>query len=295
MILVVGATGLVGQETCRRLAQRGDNVRALVRPTSSPEKVSALTSYGAELSLGDLKDPESLSHACRGVTAIVSTASSTLSRQHGDSIESVDAAGQLNLVSAAKSAGVDRFIFVSFRPPETPFPLSQVKQEVERALAPLNYTIVQASWFMEVWLSPALGFDYQNATVRLYGDGRNPVSWVSFTDVAEMCAVAVRHPATFRKTIEFGGPEALTPLQVVDIFERVSGRKFNVEHISEAALRAQYEAASNSLEKSFAGLMLQYAKGDEIDMRSVIDTYGLRLTTVEQYARRVAAQSAAVV
>src|ERR1019366_7885990 len=102
MILVVGATGLVGSEVCERLVRRGEQVRALVRETSSKEKIEALRSWGVELCAGDLKDPQSIVAACRGVNAVISPASSTLSRQPGDSIESVDAAGQLNLVNAAK-------------------------------------------------------------------------------------------------------------------------------------------------------------------------------------------------
>ena len=42
MILVVGATGMLGSEICQRLAQRGEAVRALVRTTSSTEKVELL-------------------------------------------------------------------------------------------------------------------------------------------------------------------------------------------------------------------------------------------------------------
>src|ERR1017187_9693142 len=139
---------------------------------------------------GDLKDTNSLADACRGVDAIISTASSTLSRQAGDSIESVDDQGQLNLVEAAKAAGVDRFVFVSFRhSANLTFPLADAKAHVENAIKALNFTTIQASWFMEIWLSPALGFDYANATVRIYGSGTSPVSWVSFQDVAEMCVL----------------------------------------------------------------------------------------------------------
>jgi hypothetical protein len=58
----------------------------------------------------------------------------------------------------------------------------------------MNFTVIQASYFMEVWLSTALGFDYENGSVRIYGHGANPISWVSHRDVAEMCVVAVRHP-----------------------------------------------------------------------------------------------------
>ena len=173
MILVAGATGLVRTAVCQELAQRKEKVRALVRVTSAKEKSEALRSRGVELCLGDLKDPASLAAACRGVDAVVSTASSTLSRQAGDSIESVDAAGQLNLVNAARAAGIARFVFVSFRRPTgISYPLAEAKREVEEAIATLNFTIIQASWFMEVWLSPALEFDYPNRTARIYGPGK---------------------------------------------------------------------------------------------------------------------------
>lgn len=293
MVLVVGATGLVGSELCRRLTMRGEPVKALVRATSSQEKIEALRASGVELCFGDLKDPQSLVAACRGVNAIISTASSTLSRQPGDSIESVDAAGQLNLVSAANAAHVNRFLFVSFRrTPGISSPLGSAKREVESALTSLNFTVIQASWFMEVWLSPALGFDYGNAAARIYGPGTNPISWVSFRDVAEICAVALRHPAAERKVIEFGGPEALSPLEVVARFEQIGGRPFRLEHVPEEALLAQFEGATDPLQKSFAALMLGYLHGDAINSASVIDAYGVKLTSIDEYARSVMTQAA---
>jgi uncharacterized protein YbjT (DUF2867 family) len=293
MILVAGATGLVGSEICQRLARRGEPVRALVRVTSSKEKIEALRSSGVERCFGDLKDPQSIVAACSGVNAVISTASSTLTRQPGDSFESVDAAGQLNLVNAAKAAKVGRFLFVSFRrPPDISFPLADAKERVENALTSLNFTVIQASWFMEVWLSPALGFDYADAAARIYGPGTRPISWVSFRDVAEICAIALRHPAAERKTIQFGGPEALSPLEVVARFEEVGGRPFRLEHIPETALRSQFEGATDSLERSFAGLMLGYLHGDAMNMAPVVDKFGIKLTNVDDYAHRVLGKAA---
>ena len=71
-----------------------------------------------------------------------------------------------------------------------------------------------------------------------------------------MCAITLRHPAAERKTIEFGGPEALSSLEVVGRFEQI-GKPFRREHISEQTLLAQYEGATDPLQKSFAGLMLR--------------------------------------
>ena len=288
MILVVGATGLVGGEVCKKLASRGEKVRALVRTTSAKEKVDALRSAGVELCVGDLKDPGSLAAACRGVDAVISTASSTLSRHTGDSIESVDGAGQMSLVDAAKAANVERFLFVSFRrPPGLSFPLGDAKRAVEEAIASMNFTVIQASYFMEVWLGPELGFDYANATARICGPGTSPVSWVSFVDVAEMCAVAIRHPAAERRTIEFGGPDAISLMDVVGLFEKIGGKTFKVEHVPEEVLLAQFEGATDSMQKTFAALMLGSVHGDAMDGATVAEEFGLKLASVDGYARAV--------
>ena len=84
MNLVVGATGLLGREICRLLAAEGRPAKALVRPTSDQSTVAQLQSLNIEIVLGDLKDRTSLGDACQGMNAVISTASSTLSRQAGD-------------------------------------------------------------------------------------------------------------------------------------------------------------------------------------------------------------------
>jgi len=230
MILVVGATGSLGTRVCERLRAEGQPVRTLVRRTSNPDKVNALRSLGCELATGDLKDPPQIQAACQGISALISTVSSTLSRQPGDSIESVDLQGQLALADAARSADVRRFVYVSIlNDPDVQYPLTQAKRSVERAIADLDFTSIQASFFMEVWLSPALGFDYIHGRARIYGSGSKPISWVSYRDVAEFCIAPVLRSVASRSVLEVGGPEALTPLEVVKIFEEESGRPFEVE------------------------------------------------------------------
>jgi len=248
MILVAGATGLVGGQVCIGLTKAGKSVRALVRSTSDPAKVEMLRSKGAALAQGDLKDRSSLDAACSGVTTVVSTASSTLSHQPGDSIETVDRDGELNLIEAAKAAGVLRFVFVSFYPFAEDFPLNRKRAAEERLKGSgLEYTILWPSFFSEVWLSPALGFDATNAKARIYGLGQNKIHWISYLDVASVVAACVDNAAARNKTIQLGGPEPLSPLEVVKIFEDLTQRKFALEHVREEDLSAQRAAATDSL------------------------------------------------
>jgi NADH dehydrogenase len=291
--LVVGATGLLGPEICRRLTEAGRQVRALIRPTSNAGKHAELQAFGVELVEGDLKDAASLARACASVEAVISTASSTLSRQAGDSIESVDQQGQLALVEAARVAGVDHFVFMSFREnPRIQFPLTVAKRAVERALASsgMAYTIIQASYFMEVWLTPALGFDPANGKVRVYGDGTRPISWISYRDVARAAAAAVTEGTARNMVVELGGPQALTPREVVRMFEAAGAGEIATESVPESTLESQMDTATDSLQKSFAGLMLQYAAGDAIDTTTSRRLFPFQMTSVRDF---IAAQLAA--
>ena len=287
MILVVGATGLLGSEICRLLAATGKPFRALVRPTSDKSKVAQLQSLGAEIARGNLRDRSSLEAACKGVNAVISTASATVSRQEGDSIQTVDLGGQLNLVDAAKAAGVNQFILISFSPSSIEFPLQAAKRAVEKHLkqSGLSYTILQPTCFMEVWLSPALGFDAANAKAQIYGSGENKISWISFRDVAKFAAESLDNPEADNAVIELGGPESLSPLEVVRIFEQVQGRAFEIQHVPEEALLQQKKTADDPLQQSFAGLMLYYAAGNVIDMRETLQKFPVQLTSVKDYAR----------
>jgi len=286
MTLVVGATGLLGGEICRLLAAEGKPVRALVRSTSDQTKVAQLESLNIEVMRGDLKDRSSLDAACEGTSAVISTASSTLSRQAGDSIHTVDLEGQLNLINAAQATNVSQFVLISFPQAEVEFPLQAAKRKVEEHLkaSGLTYTILQPTFFMEIWLSPALGFDVANGQVQIYGSGENRMSWISYKDVAKFAVMSLDNAEARNAEIKLGGPEALSPLEVVRLFEELKGQKFEVQYVPEQALKEQKESATDPLQESFAGLMLYYSRGDVIEMQKTLHKFPVQLTSVRDYA-----------
>ena len=290
MVLIVGSTGLVGTEICRLLAKQKIPFRALIRKDSAAEKVEVLKSLGAELVVGDLKDPASIAAACAGIDKIISTASCTLTGREGDSIETVDHQGELDLVKAAKNAGVKRFVFISFPQNHTyPNPLCNAKRAVEEALADSKMTVssLQANYFMEVWLSPALGFDFENGKARVYGSGDSKLSWISFKDVARFAVAALDNDYAKDKIVAIGGPQSLSPKEVIQIFEQMHGKTFEVEHVPESALEQQKAGSPYPLEQSFAGLMLGYANGIglDMDMSETAKHISTPLTSVADYAK----------
>lgn len=295
MILVVGSTGFVGREVVRGLTAKGQRVRAMVRPGGDPARLESLSGGGAELVHGDLKDRASLRRACEGVATVVSTASATISRGEGDSIDRVDRDGQLQLIDAARETGVQHFVYLSISGNmEGDFPLRHAKRAVEAHLvrSGLAYTIVRPSFFMEVWLSPHAGFDPAGGKVRIYGSGEHPVSLISASDVAQFVAGCVDNPAVRNETIELGGPEPVTSLAVVGLFEQALGRQIAREHVPESALEQQMTGGGDPLQRTLAGLALSFARGDAIDSGPALAKVGIRLTPVQEFVRRASGSAA---
>ena len=109
--LVTGATGFTGGHLCERLAKDGHSVRALVRDTN---RCADLQRWGIELVPGDLRDPESLNRATRGIDVVYHIAA--LFRPENVSRKDMwetNVQGTKNILIAATRSGVRRFVHCS--------------------------------------------------------------------------------------------------------------------------------------------------------------------------------------
>src|SRR6476646_8108778 len=232
MILIVGATGLLGSEICRRLRERGRDVRALVRADSPREFM--LRGFGVEIATGDLRDRASLVAACRDVDAVISTATAMGAKDRGLTLNEIDRKGQLRLVDVARQSGVRTFVYLSLSPNLGPgAALVRYKREVERAvrLSGMRWTIIQPTAYMEVWLGPQLGWNHVAGRAIVFGSGKHPVPWISVGDVAEHAVRALDDPRLANVDLPLGGPQMLTPREVVGIFAQASGRRYSTRHV----------------------------------------------------------------
>lgn len=143
-VLVTGANGFVGSTLCRKLAERGDRVRGLVRATSD---LALLKGVPLEQVTGSLDNPASLAAATRGVEIIYHTAAAVADWGSLDYFRRVNVEGTRSLLEAAVSSAVPRFVHVSTvavhsfidsqemdeQSPQlpTPFPYCQTKREAE--------------------------------------------------------------------------------------------------------------------------------------------------------------------
>ena len=286
MNLVAGATGTLGGAVCEGLLGLGKPVRALVRETSDRERVQRLEELGAEVVRGELRDQASLVHACAGARTVVSGVT-TITSLGTDSITAVDRDGQMALVDAARGAGVQHFIYVSYtRNIDTDDPLTQAKRAVEEHLrsAEMDYTILRPSYFMEMWLGAPLGWDFAGGIARVLGSGEQRVNWISARDVANAIVACVDNPTAHGQTIELGGPEAVSPLEVVQRAEAICGRELTVEQVPADALAAEQRQTAGTDASIFPSLMLAQTTGDEIELAP---EWLRPKTTVEDYLRTV--------
>jgi uncharacterized protein YbjT (DUF2867 family) len=289
MILVVGSTGKLGIEVCWLLRTRNLPVRAMVRSTSDPEKLDRLRAMGVSLVKGDLRDKTTFPHALKGINTVIATVSSMpFSYSPGENdIQKVDEEGMINLIDESQKEGVSHFIYTSFsKNMNLDFPLSIAKRKVEKSLqqSRMKYTILRPSCFMEVWLSPAVGFDALNGKVNLCGTGTNPVAYIAILDVAKFAAECVTNPHAMNAVLELGGPQNLTQKEAAQIFEDVLKKKMEFQNIPVEALLEQLKQATDGMQKSFSGLMVCVANGDYIDMKEVLVNYPVKLTSVKDFA-----------
>ena len=291
MILVAGSTGMLGMEIVRKLRERGESVRALVRETSDADRVSALEKMGAEVVRGDLKDPASLKPAVSGIDTVVSTVTVITHAKEGDSFEATDDHGNVNLLNEAVSAGARRFVFISFNVDDVPeAPLANAKRHAEEAIkkSGIDYTIHRPSLFMQVWLSPMLFADPSAGTARVYGPGTTGIEYISVQDVAEAVVQSIFDDSTRNKVVSYGGPEPISQRRATEIFSQAFAKPFTSIDVPEVELEKQWSAADNPWQKSLSGLMLGVARGFGGGAGPASQYFPMRMTSVQEFAKGIA-------
>lgn len=286
MILVVGATGMLGGTILRRLLERGETVRALVRDSFAEQ---TLKDAGAETVLGDLKDPASLPPACEGISTLITTANSA-GRGGVDNIETVDLEGNHNLIEAASRSGVEHFVFVSAEgaDPESPVPFLRAKGLTSKRLrdSGMAYTVLVPNLYMDVWIPLVMLAPVASGRpVTIVGEGTRKHYLVAVDDVAGFAVATADDEAARNRDLLIGGPEALSWRDVISIFERVNGVRLQVNSLQPGEPMPGFPEAVSGL---MAGLEA-YDSPAPISRGEAQGTFGVRLTSLEEFLRHQAA------
>lgn len=237
MILIVGATGLLGRATALALLAQGHAVRALVRERA---RAVDLQRAGAEIFVGDLTDSRSLELACKGADRVFACAHSMLGRGRYASAQ-VDHVGHSALVVAARDAKVEHFVYTSAMGVRENHPIDffRTKFEIEAVVkgSGMGWTILRPTAYMEQHVHQLNGqMLLERGFTVIIGPGTKPRNFVAVRDVAPFAVIALTQDDLNGRTIEAGGPDNLGNSEVAAMYA-VRARKGRVYHVSAGAAR----------------------------------------------------------
>ncbi len=233
MLLLTGATGLVGSTLLGRLLADGAEVRCLVRDPRrlGPRRVRV------QIALGDLTDPPSFRNALRGVQTVVHLAA-TIRDQPDGSIEELNGIATWRMVEAAERQGVERFVFFSALGASTHHRTRNLRAKAlaEQAVREASLdSIVFAPSIIYAPGDPWLTLLERLAllpVMPLSGRGTAPFQPIWAEDVAECIVAALAaEPAERDRRYELAGPETLTHEDIVRTVLRSLRRRRPILHV----------------------------------------------------------------
>lgn len=245
VILLTGATGNVGSAVLRRLTEREERVRCLVR---DPRRLGA-ERVRVQIALGELSEPASFRNALRGVDTVVHLAAAIRDQQRA-SIEELNGVATMRLLRAAERARVKRFVFFSAIGAST-----HAGARFMRAKA-LAEAAVASSALETLVFAPSIIYSPNDPFITLLrrlallpalpvaGSGTASYQPISAADAADCVTAALARPIgeTGSGRYELAGPETLSYNEIVRTVLRASGRRRRLAHLPlplvEAGLRA---------------------------------------------------------
>lgn len=235
-VLVAGATGMLGHAVATALHRTGTHVTSLSR---DPARARALRGIADFVVLGDATDPGTLRGAFDGVDAVVSCLGAPMAFRTGDrrSFRDLDTVANLNLIEAARAAGVRRFVYVSLllRPAWSDTGYARAHEEVVDHLAGsgLSYGVVRPTGMFPIF-DPFLAMA-RRGVAWIPGDGQATTNPVHPSEVADACLDVLGCDQDCSRQV--GGPQILTRQEIVELAFRAVGTRPRILHLPQRALQ----------------------------------------------------------
>ena len=221
VVVVTGASGLVGTHVCRELVERGWKVRALVRDA---EKAALRIGHlKLEIRTGDIRDTASMRSSLRDASALVHLAAIAIEKP-GESYESTNTDATSIILDAARSAGIEQFVHMSQNgaSSKSPYRFLRSKGIAEDA--------VKSSGMKWTVFKPSVIFgpedEFVNVLARLVrlsplifplpGGGVARFQPIAVDDVARAVRKSLETASAVNRTYSIGGPVPLTLRQMTE-------------------------------------------------------------------------------
>ncbi len=240
-ILMLGATGTIGQATARALLARGHEVICFLRPRGAQRQ--ARLPDGAILRYGDVTDPQSLARdgfCGERFDALVSCLASRTGVPRD--AWAIDHAAHSHALAAARAAGVTQVVLLSaicVQRPLLAFQQAKLAFEEELMRSGLDWSIVRPTAFFKS-LSGQVKRVQEGRPFLVFGDGTlTACKPISDDDLGRYMALCLEDPVLRNRILPIGGPgPALTPRAQAQMLFRLMGRPPKIRQVPVALLDA---------------------------------------------------------
>jgi uncharacterized protein YbjT (DUF2867 family) len=274
MILITGASGNVGKEVLRQIAQAGVKVRAAFQSASK----AATAPSGVEVVTMDYNQAQTVRAALKGVNRVflVGPPAPNLPALERKAVDEIKQSGVRQIVKLSALGGR-----------ESTFPRQHADSEDYIKSSGVAYTFVRANGFMQNLVNYNAGtINAQNAFYGCQGDGK-----VSHIDIRDIAAVAVRvltDDGHEGKTYSLTGPAALSNAQIAQILSDDLGREIRYVDLPPAQFKQALLTAGVDEWSADALIDLQrlYREGKAATVtHDVEQVLGRRPIAFEQFSR----------
>ena len=245
-VLLFGATGTIGQATCKALLERGHEVVCFVRHKAVVNGPSSLSQTrellaGAVVRFGDVQSIESVTNEGLQGERFDAFVSCMASRTGAPKDAwAIDYKAHSQLLQIAKEAGIAQFVLLSaicVQKPLLAFQQAKLAFEKELRKSGLNYSIVRPTAFFKS-LSGQIKRLQQNKPFLLFANGQlTACKPISDHDLGMFIAECLSDPAKHYQILPIGGPgDAITPLQQGEYLFKAMGKPPKYKHVPVALL-----------------------------------------------------------
>ncbi|MBE2193597.1 MAG: NAD(P)H-binding protein [Anaerolinea sp.] len=214
-ILVVGASGMLGEPVARKLREDGYEVRLFVRDLARAQQRFGA---GFEYILGEVSAEPTLQKALQGCTGV----HISLQADSAALFDAVEHQGTARIAHLARELGVNRISYLSgalVSAQTALIPQQRAKYLAEQAIerSGVPYTIFKPTYFME-----SLPLNIQGKRAVIMGKSERPFRFVAAVDFASMVSRAFRTPEAANQRLFVYGPQAMTLREAMQTYCRIA-------------------------------------------------------------------------